>query len=112
MNKIVLGLIAVILLIGGGFLLKGKVQGDSTRGIVMDELSSHSTKADCWLAIEGKVYDVTKFIPMHPGKDMILAGCGKDATQFFATHGKEGGKPHSEKARELLMNMVQVGVLE
>lgn len=112
MNKILLGLVAVILLVGGGFFLKGKVQGDSTRGIVMDELSSHSTREDCWLSIEGKVYDVTKFIPMHPGRDNILKGCGKDATELFATHGKEGGKPHSQRARDLLMKMVQVGVLE
>jgi len=50
------------------------------------DIADHNTKEDCWLAIEGKVYDVTEFIPSHPGGDKIINGCGKDATQMFSKH--------------------------
>lgn len=39
------------------------------------------------LAIDGKWYDVTSFIPHHPGGDIISEFIGKDATDvFFANH--------------------------
>lgn len=81
------------------------------QGVTMEELAKHSTKEDCWLLISGTVYDVSKFIPMHPGKEKILLGCGKDATELFET--KAGsGKTHSEKAREFLMTLAIVGKIE
>lgn len=69
--------------------------------ISMDEVSKHNTADDCWFVIDGKVLDVTSFIASgnHPGKDAILAGCGKDATGLF-TGMESPGKPHSEKAQE------------
>ncbi len=47
------------------------------------DVSAHNSKDDCWLIVENKVYNVTAFIPEHPGGDKILRGCGKDATQMF-----------------------------
>lgn len=68
-----------------------------------DDVAKHATPTDCWLAISGKVYNVTEFIASgkHPGKDNILKGCGKDATTLFATKGKEDGKPHSPTAESI-----------
>ena len=31
------------------------------------ELAKHTSRDDCWVAIHGKVYDVTQFLSMHPG---------------------------------------------
>jgi cytochrome b involved in lipid metabolism len=32
------------------------------------ELATHSIKTDCWIGYEGKVYDITSFLPRQPGK--------------------------------------------
>jgi predicted heme/steroid binding protein len=49
----------------------------------LSEVSAHNTASDCWLVISGQVYDVTTFIPIHPGGNAILAYCGEDATSIF-----------------------------
>lgn len=33
----------------------------------MKELSKHNTKEDAWICIEGKAYNVTKYITCHAG---------------------------------------------
>lgn len=68
------------------------------------EVAQHSTAGSCWLAIEGKVYDVTKFIEetKHPGGAAILQGCGRDATELFNTRPMGSKTPHSDKAKSFL----------
>ncbi|EPS94194.1 hypothetical protein FOMPIDRAFT_1134805, partial [Fomitopsis schrenkii] len=40
--------------------------------------------SSCWVIIEKKVYDVTDFVPQHPGGPrMILNFAGRDATHAF-----------------------------
>jgi cytochrome b involved in lipid metabolism len=55
------------------------------------------------MVIEGKVYDVTSFIPTHPGGDEILKGCGKDATSMFNSRPTDGTS-HSTLARAQLQS--------
>ena len=73
-------------------------------GLTLAEVTQHSTADNCWFAIEGKVYDVTKFIEgaKHPGGAAILQGCGKDATELFNTRPMGSKTPHSDKARSFL----------
>lgn len=66
----------------------------------LDEIATHSGAESCWMAIEGSVYDVTSYANGHPGGEAILAGCGKDATEYYNNRGNEG--PHSQRARDML----------
>lgn len=44
----------------------------------MDEVKKHDKEDDCWLVIGGKVYDVTAYLPEHPGgADIMLGSTGK-----------------------------------
>lgn len=48
------------------------------------EVAAHNTKADCWVIIHGKAYNVSDFIDEHPGgAGVILKYAGKDATKAF-----------------------------
>lgn len=48
------------------------------------QLQEHKSLDDMWMAINGKVYNVTPYIPFHPGgKYQLLRGGGKDATKLF-----------------------------
>ncbi|KAF8389912.1 hypothetical protein HHK36_024431 [Tetracentron sinense] len=65
----------------------------------LQEASEHNTKEDCWVVIDGKVYDVTTYLDEHPGgDDVLLAATGKDATDDFEDAG------HSKSARELMQD--------
>jgi len=58
--------------------------------ISTEELAQHNTKDDCWIAINGFVFDVTKFMALHPGGAKILLDYGgQDATQIFYDLHKE-----------------------
>eukprot|EP01126_Amoeba_proteus_P061149 TRINITY_DN8171_c0_g1_i3.p1 TRINITY_DN8171_c0_g1~~TRINITY_DN8171_c0_g1_i3.p1 ORF type:complete len:507 (-),score=109.57 TRINITY_DN8171_c0_g1_i3:110-1630(-) len=48
------------------------------------QLKRHNNEQDCWVAIHGKVYNLTSFLPEHPaGKRVILYWAGSDATEEF-----------------------------
>jgi len=51
-----------------------------------EEIRKHKYENDAWIAINGNVYDITKFIPSHPAGSIILSGLGRDATILFETH--------------------------
>lgn len=60
-------------------------------GISLSELSAHNDRADCWVAYKGKVYDITKFVPVHPGgASKIIPYCGT-ASEFENKFTKQHG---------------------
>jgi len=52
--------------------------------LTLQEVAKHNSKEDLWLVIHGKVYDLTTFLPEHPGGPrIILKYAGQDATDAF-----------------------------
>lgn len=124
-NKALLGVAISILLVTGGYQLAShtkpsletqspSVRGENTavsppvntgaeKSYTINEIANHSTPSDCWIVIEGKVYNVTDYIRMNPGGAVIVKGCGKDATNLV--NNRPGGEePRPQRARDLLPN--------
>ena len=40
--------------------------------VPLSALAAHGSRADCWMAHNGLVYDVTKFLEDHPGGPEIM----------------------------------------
>lgn len=55
------------------------------RTISLAELEKHCYQNDCWMAIKGRVYDITEYLKNgHPGGgELIMQGAGRDATELF-----------------------------
>mmetsp|Transcript_36297 Transcript_36297/g.67509 ORF Transcript_36297/g.67509 Transcript_36297/m.67509 type:complete len:515 (-) Transcript_36297:196-1740(-) len=59
--------------------------------ISLSELARHDKPGNLWVAINGDVYDVSKFAQLHPGGAKVLEEvAGKDATEeFYELHRHE-----------------------
>ncbi|OGG00437.1 hypothetical protein A2Y99_00460 [Candidatus Gottesmanbacteria bacterium RBG_13_37_7] len=72
----------------------------------LSEIAEHNNQDDCWMAIEGKVYDVTTYIDQHPDGMSILRGCGIEATEIYRQVAK-----HAPRGDELLPSYL-IGTLK
>lgn len=85
--------------------------------ITREDVAQHNTADDCWTIIDGNVYDITSYIPRHPGGDDILRACGTDGSSLFnqrqTADGERigSGTPHSQSAQSQLEPFL-VGSLE
>jgi cytochrome b involved in lipid metabolism len=71
-----------------------------TNTYTLAQVAEHATAENCWLAIDGKVLNVSAFVGNHPGGDVIVQGCGKDATEMFTKvrqHSKTSVQAMKEK---------------
>jgi cytochrome b involved in lipid metabolism len=119
LNKLPLILLVVLVLAVMGFFVVKNFGGKNSapmasplaqEQIAMDEVAKHADQSSCWMVVEGNVYDVTSYISQHPGGEVILSGCGKDATNMFNSR-PDNGTSHSGRARNELSNL-QIGVLK
>jgi len=85
-----------------------KLRPRNVARIPWSEVARHTLKDDLWLLIDGKVYDVTPFLDIHPGGgQLIMDAAGKDSTALFEmTHGE--GLRYSLR----LLNQFFIGVCE
>lgn len=87
----------------------GNVSGETNTVYSFTDVAAHSTGEDCWTIIEGNVYDITSYVPFHPGGPAILQACGTDGTNFFNERPNDGTS-HSDNARTQLAKL-KIGVL-
>lgn len=66
--------------------------------VTWEELAEHNTPQDLWVAIRGKVYDLTTYQNRHPGGFRLMQlGAGRDVTHLFeAYHPLRCDQEHAE----------------
>ena len=71
-----------------------------------EEISKHNNEQDCWVIVNGTVYNLTKFINKHPGgKQTILNVAGKDGSELF-------NSVHQNGPQTFMMKIFKVGLLK
>jgi 4-hydroxysphinganine ceramide fatty acyl 2-hydroxylase len=66
----------------------------------LEDVANHRTAESCWVVHSGKVYDITAFLPDHPGgDDIVIEHSGQEVDDFMndpAFH------DHSDSAFEMM----------
>ncbi|MFA6050334.1 MAG: cytochrome b5-like heme/steroid binding domain-containing protein [Candidatus Paceibacterota bacterium] len=63
-------------------------------GITLSEVAKHNSRSSCWSAINNNVYDLTSWIPNHPGGEQrILSLCGVDGSAAYNGQHSGNSKP-------------------
>ena len=76
-------------------------------GYTMADVKKANTRAKCWSAIDGNVYDLTAWISAHPGgASAITFLCGIDGSNAFKAQHEGQGKP------SLRLSQYQLGPLK
>lgn len=123
-NKLLIG-VAVIVLVAGGFFIYTNTasapestpsqeagvpfgEGATTTGstgadgsVSPEQLASHNREDDCWVAYNGIVYDITAWLPRHPGSAKAIAPyCGTEEEFTQAFNGQHGTSKDRRLERE------------
>lgn len=78
---------------------------DKMKSYTPEQVAEHTTAQDCWIIIDNKVFDVTKFLNDHPGgKKILLKMAGKDATKKFQQF-------HNDSIMQRVGLPMQIGVI-
>lgn len=82
--------------------------GNVTRMYTREEVAKHNKIDDAWTVISGNVYDITKWIPKHPGGALaIMQIVGKDGTKLFMSN-----PIHMAKGASRILNKYWIGKLQ
>jgi predicted heme/steroid binding protein len=69
-----------------------------------EDVAAHKTASSCWISRNGKVYDVSSFLPDHPGgEDYILKYAGQDVVNVMKN---EDEHDHSDSAYDMMEEYV------
>ena len=115
MKKMFLALGIIVIVILGVFFIRNNMNSgisdnipntelnntNSSASIKVEDLAKHNLESDCWVAFRGKVYDLTSWLPRHPGTaGAIMPYCGTSEgfEQAFT-------KKHGESKVSLLMKV-------
>ncbi len=93
-NRTPFFIVGVIIILGMGLLVyktsrNTKSPTLSSSDITFSQIAQHNLRSSCWVAINGSVYDLTSWIPNHPGgEEVILNLCGRDGSiDYNGQHG-------------------------
>lgn len=66
------------------------------------DVQKHKTKATrIWVTFKAGVYDITDFLPAHPGQEKILMAAGGSIEPFWAMYGVHNNKHIGEMLEDL-----------
>ena len=77
--------------------------------ITSSELPIHNTQQDCWIAYEGKVYDITAWLPKHPGSAQAIAPYCGTSSEFEVAFTQQHG---TSKVQKLMQEGIYKGDLK
>ncbi|PLW16616.1 hypothetical protein PCANC_10395 [Puccinia coronata f. sp. avenae] len=78
------------------------------RIFLAEDLTKHSSPTDCWVSLNGKVYNISSFLSDHPGgDDLLLQYAGKDLGKVMENPDEHA---HSASAYDMLEEF-QIGVI-
>ncbi|KAL0576079.1 fatty acid alpha-hydroxylase [Marasmius crinis-equi] len=65
-----------------------------------EDVAAHKSSSSCWVSRNGRVYDITSFLPDHPGgDDIVLKYAGQDIGAAMADKTEH---EHSDSAYEMI----------
>ena len=71
------------------------------------DVASHSASSDCWTIVSGKVYNITAYVPLHPGGQSAIIGlCGHDGTAAFSGQHAGGSSANNALASYYIGDLV------
>ena len=64
---------------------------EMSRVYTKDDVLRHSIENDLWVTIRGKIYDISKFVQVHPGgiEPLLSVGGGNATYEFLNFHSEE-----------------------
>lgn len=93
-------------LVASGKDLRGTGASRRPLQVTPEQLRLHCTEDDAWMAIRGRVYNITPYFKYHPGGlDVLMRGVGADATDLFNEY-------HPWVNLETMLRTCMIGTLE
>lgn len=91
---------------GDAAVLPIVAEQSTTKTFTLADVQANATESSCYTTINGNVYDITKFVSVHPGGvKAITRVCGNDGTSVFMKKHGQDEKPN------LILRSMQIGVL-
>ncbi len=74
------------------------------KNLTWSEIAQHNSTQDCWIVVDGGVYDVTEWVSKHPGGEMLAILAGEDASAMY----------HSSHLRDItpMLEKFRIGVVQ
>lgn len=67
----------------------GTVPAAQVGVVTRAELAKHNSQADCWIGYKGTIYDITNWLPKHPGSAGAIAPFCGTADEFAAAFNQQ-----------------------